>query len=76
MHRGVAGRCPTRAAPDEGAVIHFADEQLAALLDLRMAPQAKVGIGLHKHLVVDGAVRLMTRGASFPQSFMLEDNAF
>ena len=76
MHGGVAGRCPTGAAADEGAVIHFADEQLPALLHLRMATQAKIGIGLDEHLVVDGAVRLMTRSASFTQSFMLEDNAF
>jgi hypothetical protein len=57
-------------------MIHLPDEQLPALLHLRMAAQAKVGVGLHEHLVVVGSVRLMARGASLAQGFMLKDNAF
>ena len=54
-------------------MIHLADEQSPALLHLGMATQAKVGIGLHEHLVIDGTVRLMTGGAAFAQRFMLKD---
>jgi hypothetical protein len=54
-------------------VILFANEHASVALHLRMAAQAQIIVRLRQHLFVDGAVRLMTRGATFPQGLMLEN---
>jgi hypothetical protein len=56
-------------------VILFADEQLAALLHLRVTAQAKIRIGLKQHLLVVRAVRLMARDTAFAQRFVFEDES-
>jgi len=42
-------------------------------LDLRMAAQAEIGVGLDEHFAIDGAMRLVTHHASFAQRFVLEN---
>ena len=37
-----------------------------------MAPQAKVVIPLNKHLFINGAVRVVARGAALPQGFVFK----
>jgi hypothetical protein len=54
-------------------VFVIADEDLPAPLRLCMATKAKIRIGLHQHLAVDRAVRLMTGHTPFTQSLVLED---
>lgn len=55
-------------------MIPAADENLARPgLLLEVAFQAEVGIPLSQHLVVDGAMRVMTGGAAFPDGFVLKD---
>lgn len=53
-------------------MIIFTDEQASVSLNLGMAAQAQVIVRLHKHLLVDRAMRLMARGAAFAQGFMFE----
>jgi len=37
-----------------------------------MAPQAEVVIPLNKHLFINGAVRVVARGAALPQGFVFK----
>lgn len=79
MHGGVAAGGPAGTAADEGGVIDLSDDELtgadAGPLHLRVAAQAKVGIGLDEHLVVHGAVRLMAGSATLAHGVVLEDDA-
>jgi hypothetical protein len=56
-------------------MIHLADEQLAAILDLRMAAQAEVGVGLRQHLAMSRPVRLMAGDAAVTQRLVLKDKS-
>jgi hypothetical protein len=73
VNGSVACRSPTRATCHVKGVVLFADEHASIALHLRMAAQTQIVVRLRQHLFVDGAVRLMTRGAAFPQGFVLEN---
>lgn len=71
---GVTTGGPAAALPHKRGVVHFADEQVAGRsLCLCMALQAEVGVVLHEQLGVDGPVRVMTDGAAFAHSLVLEN---
>src|ERR1051325_8288854 len=82
VHGCVAARRPAGAAAQEAegraSVVLFADEDGAGggagARDLRVAFEAKVVVALDQHLRVDGTVRCVADGASFPQGLVLEDD--
>ena len=54
MNRRVAAGSPAGSDLQSRGVIHVADVNLfARRLDLRVAAQAKIGIALHEHFLVD-----------------------
>ena len=75
MHRSVAGRTPARRAAHVLRVVLIANEKTSTPLHLRVATEAKIWIRLHEHLLIDGAMRLMTRRAAFAQRFVFEHKA-
>jgi hypothetical protein len=69
----MAGRRPARPAANEGPVIDLADEQLAAILNLRVTAQTEIGVGLHQHLAMRRSVRLMAGDAPVSQRLVFKD---
>lgn len=70
----MAAGAPAGASREERTVITSTDEDFAGRgLLLEMALQTKVRITLREHLVMDGAMRIVTGGASLAGRFMLED---
>lgn len=63
---------PTRRAAHFVRVIVVPDEDASSSLRLRVAAKAQIGIGLHKQLAVDGAMRLMASRTAFPECLVLE----
>ena len=77
MHRGMATCRPTSAIADQRAVIHVADIETGAggwALGLGVAFKAQIGVPLHQHFGVDGAVRVMADGATFPHRGVFENH--
>src|ERR1017187_7535282 len=74
--RRVASRRPAGAHPEIRGVVFLADIDMpgshARALDLPMASEAEVQIGLDQQLGVDAAVRIMTDRAALPQRRMLK----
>jgi len=73
----MATRRPTGAITHERAVIHIADIDTSAgsrALRLGVAFKAQIGIPLHQHLRVDGAVRIVADGAAFAHRGVLENH--
>ena len=77
MDRRVASGRPAGPHLQQRGVVGVPDVKAAAgnarALDLRMAPQAKVGVAGYEHFPVDGAMGIVTNGAAFAQRRVLED---
>ena len=74
---GVAACAPAGALAEEGAVVNETDVELAGSeggrsLDLGVATQAQIGVRINQQFGIHRAMRLVARGASFPQSGMFE----
>src|SRR5262245_11371513 len=75
MHGLMAASAPTRAATQSAgrAVIGTANDDARRRLLLEMALQAEIGVARDQHLVIDGAVRIVTGGTAFTHRLMFED---
>lgn len=78
MHRGVATGRPASAKANEPGVVGIADKKVAARDTIRswglgVASETKIHVPLHKHLRIDGAVRVVANRAALAQGRVLED---
>jgi len=75
VDRGVAAGIPASGPAQIVGVIFITDEQFSSLLSLGMATEAEIWIGLDEQLAIYGTVWLMASRATFPQRFVLENEA-
>jgi len=74
MDGGVTSGRPAGAQGEQGLVIDLADPQLTgALLDLRVAFQAEIGVSFREHLRVHRAMGTMAGDAAFAVGFVFKD---
>lgn len=74
MHRGVASRRGTASLAEEKGVIDLADDHLAGWPRiLSVALQTQIGVTLDEHLLVHGAMRIVTSRATFSHRFVFID---
>jgi hypothetical protein len=73
----VATRSPAGSHVKKSRVVRVADVNMPAgngrALHLRVATEAKIGIALDEHFLVDGAVGIVADDAAFTQRVVLED---
>ena len=75
MNRLMAPRAPTSAPPQSagGPMVGPANNNPGRRLLLEVALETKIGVARDQHLVIDRAVRIVTRGASLAHSLVFED---
>lgn len=77
MNGRMAAGGPAGAEAQEAGVINVADVETRAnngwTLRLRVTFQAQVHVALNQHFRIDGAVRAVADGATFPHRRVLED---